>query len=141
MSTLHELSNILPHPDFDLFSVPSTQLTIERDIQSEHRPISILTSSSAVEFVIHLPIDEYAQLRDTLFKIKLKVNIKNKDNSKVTAATWAKIAPVNYLLQSLFSYIQVEINGKNTTFSQHTYPYKTYFDALVGFTDDAKKVS
>ncbi len=40
MSTLHEMSNVTPHPDFDLFGVPPTQLTIERDIQSEHRPIS-----------------------------------------------------------------------------------------------------
>ena len=69
MSTIHELSNITPHPDFDLFGVPPTQLTIERVIQSEHRPISVLDSRSFIQFVITTATDEYNQLRDTLLKL------------------------------------------------------------------------
>jgi hypothetical protein len=78
MSRIHELSNITPHPDFDLFGVPPTQLTIEKDVQSEHRPISVLSSGSVIQFNINSAIDEYIQLRDTLLKIVLKINIKKK---------------------------------------------------------------
>jgi hypothetical protein len=138
MNTIHKLSNITPHPDFDLFGVPPTQLTIERDVQSEHRPISVLNSTSIIQFVIHSAIDEYIQLRDTLFKIKLKINLTKKDRTNVVEDDWKKVAPVNYLLQSMFSYINVEINNKPITMAPHTYAYKAYFDAILGFTKDAR---
>jgi len=138
MSTLHEMSNITPHPDFDLFGVPPTQLTIERDIQSEHRPISVLDSNSIIQFVITTAIDEYIQLRDTLLKIRLKINIKKANKTDVNADDWKKIAPVNYLLQSLFSNVQVEVDGKSISLSPQTYAYKAYFDTLLGYTNDAR---
>jgi hypothetical protein len=139
MKTIHESSNITPHPDFDLFGVPSTQWTVERNIQTEHRPISIIDSRSIIQFVVDSPMDEYIQLRDSMIKVKLKINIKKTDNSNVTEADWKKIAPVNYLLQSLFSNVQVEIGGKPITMTPHTYAYKSYFDAILNFTNDARK--
>jgi hypothetical protein len=122
MSAIHEMSNITPHPDFDLFGVPPTQLTIERDVQSEHRPISTLDSRSIIQFVITTSNDEYIQLRDTLFKIKLKINIKKAAlNTNVDADDWKKIAPVNLLLHSLFKNVQVEVDGKSISLSPQTY--------------------
>lgn len=138
MSTIHKLSNIAPHPDFDIFSVPPTQLTIERDVQSEHRPISVLDSTSVIQFVINTPVDEYIQLRDTLLKIKIKINLTKKDKSHVNEADWKKVAPVNYLLQSIFSYVHLEIDNKAITLAPHTYAYKAYFDTILGFTKDAR---
>jgi hypothetical protein len=139
MSTIHEMSNVTPHPDFDLFSVPPTQLTIERDIQSEHRPISTLDSSSVIQFVITTTPDEYIQLRDTLLKIKLKINIKKAvSTTTLVADDWKKIAPANYLLHSLFNNVQVEIDNKSISISPQTYAYKAYFDMLLGYTNDAK---
>ena len=138
MNTFHKLSNITPHPDFDLFGVPPTQLTIERDVQTEHRPISVLNSASIIQFVIHSAVDEYIQLRDTLLKMRIKINIKKKDNTNVTEADWKKIAPTNYLLQSLFSYVNLEIDNKPVTMSPHTNAYKSYFDSILGFTKDAR---
>src|SRR5277367_6591333 len=138
MNTFHKLSNITPHPDFDLFGVPPTQLTIERDVQTEHRPISVLNSASIIQFVIHSAVDEYIQLRDTLLKMRIKINLKKKDNTNVVEDDWKKIAPTNYLLQSLFSYVNLEIDNKPVTMSPHTNAYKAYFDSILGFTKDAR---
>jgi hypothetical protein len=65
MNAIHELSSLVALPEFDLFGVPPTQLTVEKDIQTEHRPISTLSSSSSpIQFEIHTGIDEYIQIRE-----------------------------------------------------------------------------
>jgi hypothetical protein len=139
MKTIHELSSVTPHPEYDLFVVPATQLTVEKNIQTEHRPISIVTDSrSVIQFEINSAYDEYIQLRDSLLRIKLKINIKRSDGADVTENDWKKISPVNYLLQSLFSNVQVEIGGKPITMTPHSYPYKSYFNAILGYTKDAR---
>jgi hypothetical protein len=138
MTTIHDLSSITPHPDFDLFGVLPTQLTIENDIQSEYRPLSVISSSSPIQFEVRSAFDEYIQLRDTLFKIKLKIDIATSDNSAISEAVWKKIAPINYLMNSLFSYINVEFDNKSIILSPHTYSYKAYFDALLKYSKSAK---
>jgi hypothetical protein len=139
MNTIHALSNITPHPDFDLFGLPPTQLTVEKDVYTEHRPISILSSNSVVQFVVPTNMDEYVQLRETLLYLKFKINLKKKDASAVSAEDWKKVAPVNYLLHSMFRQIDFEIAGKSITLSPQTYAYKARFEYDLGFTDDAKK--
>jgi hypothetical protein len=47
MNAIHELSSLVALPEFDLFGVPPAQLTVEKDSQTEHRPISTLSSSSS----------------------------------------------------------------------------------------------
>jgi len=131
--------NIIPHPDFDLFGIPPTQLTVEKDIYSEHRPKSIISYNTQLQFEIHTGIDEYVQLRESLFYLKFKVNIKKKGNGNVTDADWKKIAPVSYLLHSMFRQVDVEIDGKQITTSLQTYAYKSRFEHDLGFTADAKK--
>src|SRR5277367_820231 len=138
-SVIHELSSVTPHPDFDLFGVPPTQLTVEKDILTEHRPISILNSYSVIQFTIPTGVDEYIQLRESLLYMKIKINLKKTDKTDVVAADWLKVAPVNYLLHSLFKQVDLEIDGKSITLSPQTYAYKAYFESLLGFTKDAKE--
>jgi len=138
MNTFHQLSNITPHPDFDLFGLPPTQLTVEKDVFTEHRPINITNSSSVIQFVIPTSIDEYIQLRESLLYLKFKVNLKKKDGTDVDESDWANVAPVSYLLHSMFRQIDLEIAGKSITLSPQTYAYKSRFEFDLGFTNDAK---
>src|SRR6266581_3939221 len=101
MSIINSMSSIVVNPDMDLFGVPPTQLTVERDLLTEHRPISIINSNSIIQFNIQSGLDEYIQLRECLFYLKIKVNIKKADSSAVAETDWEKLAPVNYLLHSI----------------------------------------
>jgi hypothetical protein len=75
MHPIHELSSLVALSEFDLFGVPPTQLTVERDIQTEHRPISILNNSSPpIEFEIHTGIDEYIQMRECELNLHIRIN-------------------------------------------------------------------
>jgi len=50
MSKIHDLSHIAPLAEFDIFSVPSTQFSIERDVVTEHRPTTKLQMDSCIDF-------------------------------------------------------------------------------------------
>ena len=94
MSTIHELSSVLALPEFDIFGVPPTQLTVEEDIQTEHRPISVITDSiSPIEFEIHTGIDEYINLGKSELYLCIKIKLKKTNMSKDVAITtddWKK---------------------------------------------------
>ena len=138
MSALHELSSVTPLPEFDIFGIPPTQLTVERDLVTEHRPISILNANSLIQFVIPTAVDEYIQLRETLLYMKIKIDIAKKAGGDVGLSDWQKIAPVNNLLHSLFKQVDLEIEGKSVTLAPQTYAYKAFFETLLGYTKDAK---
>ena len=122
--------------DLDLFSKPPVQLSIEKTYETVHRPISILDSKSHIEFNISSGIDEYILLKDMQFYIKLKIDL-NKTGS-VTEADWKNISVVNNLMHSLFSSIDMQIDGKSITQNPQTYAYKAYFETSLGYSHDAR---
>ena len=138
MNKIHNLSQITTLADFDLFSVPPTQLTIEKNIVTEHRPLSTLTETSTIEFSLSSSVDEYINLRETMLYMKIKVNLTPATGATISDADWKKIQPVNNLLHSLFRTIDLEIEGKSINQAPQTYAYKAYFETLLGFTDEAK---
>jgi hypothetical protein len=98
MNAIHELSSLVALPEFDLFGVPPTQLTVEKDIQTEHRPISSLSSSlSPIQFEIHTGIDEYIQMRECELYLCIRVSLAKLGSSpNITSDDWKKVSPVNY---------------------------------------------
>ena len=123
----------------DLFTLPATQYAIQTNLVTEHRPIATINSSSVITFVINSSNDEYINLKDMQFRVKLRVNCKKTDDSTPAVTDWVSVSPVNYLLNSLFKQVNVEINGKQITISPQTYPYKAIFESIFGFTKDAKE--
>jgi hypothetical protein len=139
MSVIHELSQATPLPELDIFGVPPTQTSIERTYTTEHRPIAALDSSASIQFEIHTGIDEYIQFRDTELYLRLKIKLHKANAQAIVESDWDKVSPVNYLLHSLFKQVDVEIGDKQITLSPQTYAYRSYFEGLLGFKDDAKK--
>ena len=138
MNKLHPLSPITTLPDFDIFAVPATQLSIEKTIVTEHRPLSALSSTSNIEFIIDSPIDEYVLLRDLMLHMKIRIDIKKTGTNNITGLDWDKIGGVNNLLHSLFKAVDFEINGKSITLNPQTYAYKAYFETNLGYTYDTQ---
>jgi len=123
----------------DLFTLPATQYAIQSNLVTEHRPISTVKSDSTITFVITTPKDEYIQLKDLLLRLKLRVKITKLSGDPPSTSEWTQVSPVNYLLHSLFKQVVLEINGKQITVAPQTYSYKAMFEALIGFSEDARK--
>ena len=144
MSTIHELSSVATLPLYDMFAVHPTQLIVESNIQTEHRPISTISdSNSPIEFEIHTGIDEYIDLSKSELKLCIRVKLSetnmNKLDVAVTTDNRKKIAPVNYLMHSMFKQIQVSIGQTSITCSSLNYAYVSYIDALINASPAVKK--
>jgi hypothetical protein len=139
MHKIHELSGVTTLPEFDIFTVPPTQLTIDKNIVTEHRPIAPISDNNTkdIEIYVNSGVDEYILLRETLFSLKLKVTIKKKTGT-LAEADWKKIQPVNNLLHSIFKNIDLEIEGRSLCKSENTYPYKAYLENFLGFSETTK---
>lgn len=136
---IHPLTGIAPLPQFELWSVSPTQVSVERDIECEVRPMAVLANNQPLEFNITSSIDEYINLSETYLYIKAQVNLTKSDNSKITASDWGHVTPAQYFMHSIFSQIDVKIGDKEVTVAPQTYPYRAYLEALLGYSDNAKK--
>lgn len=137
MNIIHELSSLTAIPEFDLFGVPPTQLTVERDVPTEYRPISTLSSSSVINFMIHNSPDEYVQLRETELYLRIKIDYTKLKGDKV-AADWKSISPVNNLLHSMIKQVTLTIGNNEITTASNTYAFKAYFNTLLYASPEAK---
>jgi len=139
MAAIHKLSSIATLPEFDLFGIPPTQACVERDIETEHRPISTLSISSCIEFNVTTAPDEYILFHESYLYLKVRVVLTKTEPGAWTKDHWDSICPTNYLLHSLFKQVEVSIGQKEITLAPQTYAYRAYLEALLGFSKDAKK--
>ena len=121
--------------ELELFSVPPTNISMEKGGMVEALPISsVADNSGPIEFHISSS-DEYIDVGRSFLYIKAKVV--KRDKSRIEDN--AKLGPVNLWLHSLFSQVDVQLNGKLITPSVNTYPYKAYLETLLSYGSDAKE--
>ena len=66
----------------------------------------------------------------------VKLRVKHEDGTKFLAGE--EVATVKVFLQSLFSQIDVGIQGKGLSSTSGYYPYKAYLQTLLKYGSDAK---
>jgi hypothetical protein len=119
--------------ELELFTVPPTNISMESGSMIEYLPISSVGDSGPIEFHVSTN-DDYVDLGRTFLYVK--VRIKNVDGTDLAAD--AKVGPVNNWMHSLFSQVDLQINGKLISPSVNTYPYKAYLETLLSYGSDAK---
>ncbi|KAK3106814.1 hypothetical protein FSP39_000416 [Pinctada imbricata] len=119
-----------------LFSLPPTQTAVERIFYQEVRPISQTSGNAPIEFVISGQNGmEYMDLKKS--KLFVKVRITHADGSKLLDTEY--VGPINLLLQSMFSQVDVTLQGKTVTSTTNHYLYKCMIETLLSFGLDAKE--
>jgi hypothetical protein len=121
--------------ELELFSVPPTNVSMEKGGFVEYLPIASVGDHGPIEFQVSSSSEEYIDIGRTFLYIKLK--IANKDKSALEEN--AKVGPINLWLHSLFSQVNLKLNEKLITPSVNTYPYKAYLETLLSYGSDAKK--
>ena len=121
--------------ELDLFALPATQTSVDHGRVVEHRPTSILSENSPVEFVISEEGDYYIDLANTFLYVRAAVV--NEDGSNL--ADGANIAPITNFLHSLWSQVDLSLNNTLITQSNNTYAYRAYIETLLSFGKEAKQ--
>ena len=135
MATLiHPSSAESTTSQLDLFSVPPTQTSLEDGIFTEYRPVSVLTSTGPIEFTISAENSNYIDFANSFLYVR--ANLTKPDGTNLDAD--AAIAPECNFLHSLWSQIDVYLNGSLVTQSNNNYPYRAYIENLTSFSEEAK---
>lgn len=135
MAFIHEGSCECAKSELDLFSVPPTQTSIESATFVEYHPISSLSDGAPIEFEVGSSGDDYIDFNDSQLFVRCK--IVKADGSAIAAAE--KVGLVNNALNSLFSQVDVSLNGTLITDSTNTNAHRAYIEDLLSYGPGAKK--
>ena len=130
MSFVHPNSIECTKSELDLFSVPSTQVSLERGKWVYHEPVSSVGDGGSVTF-LSPGTEDYVDLSKTILVVRAKVNGDNLDADM-------KIGPVNNFLHSLFKQVDVFLKGKQVTQATGMYAYRSYLEMLLNYGPSAK---
>ena len=134
MAFVHEDSCPCAKSELDLFCLPPTQTSILKSRSIEYSPISIL-GNGPVEFAVSGSGEDYTDLANTYLHVICKVL--HSDGSKLKEGE--NIAPVNNLLHSMWSQVDLYLNDMLITPSTNTYPYGAYLETLLSFDESVKR--
>ena len=135
MAFVHEQSCECTKSELDLFSVPPTQTSIESGTWAEYHPLSSIADGSPIEFEVSGTGEEYLDLANSHLYVKAKITAA--DGANISAD--AEVGRVNNFLHSLFSQVDISLNGTLITSSTNTYPYRAYIEDLLSYGSESKE--
>ena len=136
MATLvHPSSAESTTSQLDLFSVPPSQTSLEEGSFTEYHPISVLTSTGPIEFTISAENSNYIDLANSFLYVRASVTTAAGADLEKNA----EIAPECNFLHTLWTQVDVYLNGSLVTQSNNNYPYRAYIENLLSFGQEAKK--
>ena len=135
MAVVSPRSCLCVKSELDLFTVPPTQTSVEHGCTMDYHPVSTLTDNGPIEFNIPGSGEDYIDLTNTFLHLGVKITAA--DGAKIADA--AAIGPVNLLMHSLFSQVDVAFNDKLVSPSTNTYAYRAYLETLLNYGKEAKE--
>ena len=114
--SIHEDSEECCISNLELFDVPPTQTAVDKSYDVEFLPMSAIRESGVVEFYVPASSEDYIDLKNSKLYIKAKVV---REDLTETGARVA--APVNNLLQSMWSNVELLINDRLITHSNNVH--------------------
>lgn len=129
---MHRESCVCGLDSLELFQVPATNVALEESKWVEYNPVSstLQSDTAPIEFDIKGQGDKYLDLSQTYLQLCCKFT--KSDGTNLTGDS-STSTPVNNILHSLFTEIDVSLNGKVISPGTDTYPYKAYLEKLFSY--------
>ena len=150
MTYLHKDSKQATIPELEIFQVPDTQTAVEHMYKLDVRPMTAVSQSSVVEFVFGGENSDYLCLQGC--RLAATVAVDHEDDTKLHlqektaagavkagSAVDEKAVPINLALHSMWSQIDVFINGQRMTQASNMQPYKALIKTLLRYGSESKK--
>ena len=111
----------------DLFSVPPSQTSLEEGSFTEYHPVSVLTSTDPIKFTISAENSNYINVANSFLYVRASVTTA----AGADLVEDAKIAPECNFLHTLWTQVDVYLNGSLVTQSDSNYSYQAYIQNLL----------
>ena len=95
--------------------------------------MSVLTSTGPIEFTISAENSNYIDLANTFLYVRASVTAADGTDLEEDV----EISPECNFLHTMWSQIDVYLNGSLVTQSNNNYPYRAYIENLLSFGQDA----
>jgi hypothetical protein len=115
--------------EMDLFSVPPVNITQKKKMWVDHIPCFGAKGGGSVQFTIPGTGRQYTSLRET--DLYVKVAIKNMDGTPFVQKRDKCAIPVDNVLHSLWSMVDIKMNGVLVSTSNTNYMYKALIETLL----------
>ena len=122
--------------ELDLVRKPLIQTAIEGSTWDKIEPSNNWDSNSTLEFIISGSNDKYIDLSSIQLFLELSIT----KNDKTGLPADVPVSVTNNLLHSLFKNIETRINTSTVSNYSDKYPYKAYFENLLGYNQESKKI-
>jgi len=113
---VHEQSCECLKSELDLFSVRPTQTSVQCGNWIKYHPLTTVGDDSPIEFEINGNGDDYMDLANTTLYVRTEIVRMNGNN----VADDTPVGPVNLFLHSVFSQVDISLNGTQVITSTNT---------------------
>jgi hypothetical protein len=134
LETMHKDSCMCSKSELDLFSIPPTQVVMEKGFWEDVDPITSISSSDTIEFLCAANSGVYTDLASSYLYVKAKITTAAGGNVSADI----QVGPSNLWMHALFSQLEVFLNNKLVTPSSTAYPYRAYIETILNISKDAK---
>jgi hypothetical protein len=118
----------------NLFADVPVQVVVENSEWIQSKPFASITDGP-IRIHREADYDTFIDLSQTILEVACKITKANKTNITIGE----KVATENLPLHTLFSQVDLELNGKVVSSSTTTYAYRAYLETLLTYGSDAKK--
>ena len=134
MVEINKSSKIGALEQLDYFRLPQTQGTVEKTRYVSLHTTSSDPNASPLEFKIPESGQDFIDLSRSKLDITLRIEL-NKEKIKEIDF----VAPINLLLQSLFSQVDMFMNHVRVTSSTTNYAYRAYIPLILSMSAESKE--
>ena len=134
MNFVHEKSEECTKTELDLFSVPPTQVSLEKGLWVDLQPVYSVSDAGPITFVCP-GTENYTDLPKTNLVVRVKVTKANGTDLHADE----RVDIVNNFLHSLFKQVDVFLKEKQVTQATGTYAYRAYLETLLNYGPAAKR--
>ncbi len=125
--------------ELSLFTVPPTQVAVDRGFWEEIHPTNPVTNDAPYEFRIP-PDPNMLHISKNYLNVKLRiVRANNNAMDRIVAPAPFIVGPINLLGKTLFNNVKVFIGGRLIYDANNLYPYRSYFETELNYGNDARQ--
>ena len=130
---MHSKSGECVKTELDLFSVPPTQVSLEKGLWIDHQPVFSVSDGGPITF-LSPGTEDYVDLAKTILVVRAKVTKANGNN----LAQDQHVSIVNNFLHNLFKQVDVFLKEKQVTQATGTYAYRAHLETLLNYGPAAR---
>jgi len=135
MAFVNELSCECTKSELDVFALPPTQTSIQQSNWVEYQLLTSILGNAPLEFDVTGTGEGYLDMTNVMLYVCARVTT----NAGADIDADSTTAPVNLLLHSMFTQVDVSLNGALISSSTNTYLYRSMLETLLSYGEDAKK--